>query len=175
MQAPSGGRGRAVNGVGLVMNTPDAQTGSSLQVVPPASCRVVAAYGDEATFHLGAAETGGKYTMFTLVTPPGSGPPPHVHANEDEWFLVLEGEAEFFKDGSWLAVSVGTAIFAPRGVEHAFRNVGQTPLRMLLHTAPSGFEEFFARSAEEFAKPGEPDMAALVQIAGEHGITFTRM
>jgi mannose-6-phosphate isomerase-like protein (cupin superfamily) len=141
-------------------------------VVPPSGGRVIRAFGDEITVHLGAAETGGKYTMFTDVTPPGGGPPPHYHQNEDEWFFVLEGRAEFFKDNVWIEVPVGTAVFTPRGVVHAFRNPGDKPLRQLIQTAPSGFETFFARCAEEFAKPGPPDMKRIIEISTEHGIHF---
>lgn len=141
-------------------------------VVPPSNGRVIRAFGDEITVHLGAAETDGKYTMFTAVTPPGGGPPPHYHQNEDEWFLVLEGRAEFFKDNVWVEAPVGTSVFTPKSVVHAFRNAGEQPLRMLVHTAPCGFEVFFTRCAEEFAKPSAPDMARLMWIAAEHGIHF---
>ena len=130
------------------------------------------AFGDEVTIHLGAAETGGKYTMFTSVTLPGSGPPPHVHNNEDEWFFVLQGRAEFFRNGEWNEVPVGSAVFTPKGIVHAFRNAGDTPLRMLVQTSPAGFETFFSRCEAEFAKPGPPDMPRLIQIAAEHGIQF---
>ena len=43
---------------------------------------------------------------------------------------------------------------------------------MLIQTSPSGFEKFFAEAAEEFAKPGGPDMQRVVQIAEAHGIHF---
>src|SRR5436309_1427753 len=45
------------------------QPNPSTCVVPPSGGRVIRAFGDEITVHLGAAETGGKYTMFTDVTP----------------------------------------------------------------------------------------------------------
>ena len=141
-------------------------------VVLPSSGKVMRAFGDEITVYLGAAETGGKYTMFSAVTPPGGGPPPHYHANEDEWFFVQEGRAEFLKDNAWAEAPIGTVVFTPRGVVHTFRNPGDTPLRMMVHTAPSGFEVFFSRCAEEFAKPGPPNMPRLVEIAAEHGIHF---
>jgi hypothetical protein len=147
---------------------------SSTCVVLPSAGKIIRAFGDEITVHLGAAETGGKYTMFTCVTPPGGGAPLHYHQNEDEWFLVLEGRAEFFKDGAWLEVPVGTAVFTPRGVVHSFRNAGDKALRMLMHTSPSGFEVFFARCAEEFAKPGGPEMARIVGIAADYGIQIVK-
>ncbi len=36
----------------------------------------------------------------------------------------------------------------------------------------SGFDRYFARCAEEFAKGGEPDMPRIVAISAEHGIHF---
>jgi len=142
-------------------------------VVPPSGGRILRAFGDEITVHLGAEETVGRYTMFTEVTPPGGGPPPHYHANEDEWFYVLEGRAEFLKDGAWIEARAGAVIFTPRGVVHTFRNAGDGPLRMLIHTSPSGFETFFARCAEEFARPVPPDLSRIAHIAAEHGIHFS--
>ena len=43
----------------------------STRVVLPSAGRVMRAFGDEITVHLGAAETGGLYTTFTAITPPG--------------------------------------------------------------------------------------------------------
>ena len=122
--------------------------------------------------HLGGAQTGGKLTVFTALTPPGGGPPPHYHANEDEWFFPLEGRVEFYLDGSWKEVPMGTTLFIPRGTVHTFRNIGDTPLKVLTHTSPAGFEKFFERCANEFAKGGPPDMARIIEISAEHGIHF---
>ena len=36
-----------------------------------------------------AADTGGRYTVIEQVTPPGWGPPPHIHSCEDEIFYIL--------------------------------------------------------------------------------------
>ena len=141
-------------------------------IVPPSGGQVIRAFGNEITIHLSAAETDGKYTLFTDVTPPGGGPPLHYHLNEDEWFFILEGRAEVYKDNVWAEVPVGTVVFSPKGVVHAFRNPGDKPLRMLIQTAPSGLENFFARCAEEFAKPGPPDMKRIIEISTEHGIHY---
>ena len=35
-----------------------------------------------------------------------------------------------------------------------------------------GIEIFFARCAEEFAKPSGPDMDRIIQISREHGIEY---
>lgn len=134
--------------------------------------KVVHAFGDEAVIHLTGEHTGGAFTQWTEVTPPGGGPPPHWHTDEDEWFLVLEGRASFLKDGEWHEAGPGTAAFMPRNSVHAFKNTGDVPLRMVVTTAPSGFETFFTRCAEEFASPGGPNMTRIVKISAEHGIHF---
>ena len=141
-------------------------------IVTPEKARVLRAFGEEVMVHLGGEETGGTLTVWTEITPPGGGPPPHYHTQDDESFHVIEGRVEFFADGQWREVAPGGTVFMPRGAVHAFRNVGTTPSRMLLSTTPSGFEIFFARCAEEFAKPGGPDMPRVMEISAEHGIHF---
>lgn len=138
----------------------------------PAQRPLLRAFGEEVQLHLTGEDTGGRYAMWTETTPPGGGPPPHVHALEDEWFHVLEGRVAFFAGGSWTEVPPGASAFMPRNVPHTFKNVGDRPLRMLIQTAPAGFEVFFGRCAAEFARPEGPDMARVIQISAEHGIRF---
>jgi quercetin dioxygenase-like cupin family protein len=141
-------------------------------VVPSSQRQILRAFGEEVHLRLTGEQTGGRQTLWTEITPPGGGPPPHYHSNADETFYVIEGHVSFFKDGQWQEVTPGSAAYMPRGVVHTFRNVGQTPLRMLVSTSPSGFETFFAKCAEEFAKSGSPDMERIMAISAEHGIHF---
>ena len=60
----------------------------------------------------------------------------------------------------------------PRQSVHTFKNVGCQPGKLLVHITPSGFENFFAAEAAEFAKPGGPDMNRAVEIAAQYGIKF---
>ncbi len=141
-------------------------------VVPPGGGEVYTAFGDTCRFLLTGEQTGGQLVMFAEETGPGDGPPPHYHANEDEWFYPLEGRVEFYRGGQWTEVPMGTVVFLPKGTVHTFRNCGDGPLKMIVHCRPAGFEKFFQRCSAEFAKPGEPNMAKLVAIAAEHGIHF---
>jgi len=134
--------------------------------------RVLRAFGQEVTILLNGECTDGKLTAWINVNPPGDGPPPHYHSIEDETFYVLEGRAAFLVDSDWREVGPGGSAFMPHGSIHTFKNVGDQPLRMFITTTPSGFETFFARCAEEFAKPGGPDMSRVFQISEEHGIHF---
>ena len=141
-------------------------------IVQPGEGSELRAFGDLVTVFLSGDQTGGKLALVLDETPPGGGPPPHVHAQEDELFLVIEGRVSFLSGGKWTEVKPGSAIYLPRGTPHTFRNVGTTPCRQWIITNPSGFEKFFARCAEEFNQPQGPDMARIVGISREHGIEY---
>jgi quercetin dioxygenase-like cupin family protein len=141
-------------------------------VVPNGQGRVVRAFGDEAIFHLESSHTGGMLTMWTNITPPGGGPPPHYHANEEEWWVVQEGRVSFLVNGNWQEVPPGGIVFAPRNSVHTFKNIGDTPSRVLVTTSPAGFENFFSRCAAEFNRPGGPSMERILAISAEHGIHY---
>jgi quercetin dioxygenase-like cupin family protein len=134
--------------------------------------RVLHAFGEEVTIQLDGERTGGKLTMWTEGMPPGGGPPPHYHLNEDETFHVLQGQIAFLSNGEWNEVGHGGTEFMPSGVVHTFKNVGDQPSRMLIMTMPSGIEKFFAQCAEEFAKPAGSDISRIIDIGVEHGIHF---
>ena len=149
------------------MNTPLPPVFASLS-----QGRVLHAVGEEVTIHLDSESTGGALNVWSEVTAPSAGPPPHYHTREDEWFIVQEGRVEFFSDGEWKEFAPGSILFMPRNHVHAFRNVGDGPSRMLLATAPGGFDRYFALCAEEFAKPGGPNMERIVAISSDFGIHF---
>lgn len=141
-------------------------------IVGPGEGQVLRAFGEEVTILLTGEQTGGRLTMWIEVTPPSGGPPLHFHINDDETFYVMEGRVAFFQNGVWQEMGPGGTAFVPRGQLHTFKNVGEEKSRMLLSTAPAGFDVFFARCAEEFAKPAGVDMARVREISAEHGIHF---
>jgi quercetin dioxygenase-like cupin family protein len=133
---------------------------------------VLHAFGEEVTILLDGERTGRALALWTEITPPGGGPPPHYHLNEDETFHVLEGRVAFLLNEEWNEVGPGGTAFMPRSVLHTFKNVGDQPSRMLIMTMPSGIEKFFARCTEEFAESAKPDMSRLIEIGVEHGTHF---
>jgi quercetin dioxygenase-like cupin family protein len=97
--------------------------------------------------------------------PAGEMPPLHLHRNEDEGFYVLGGELTLFLPGDSVALRAGEFFLAPRGVPHCYE-VGADGARVLVSSAPSGFERFVAEVAELEAV----DPATLTTIAATHGI-----
>ena len=140
--------------------------------VPTPPGPVLKAFGEEVSILLTSKQTNGKLTLWLESVPPAGGPPPHRHLREEEWFVVQEGRFEFLLEGTWQELEPGGVAYIPRNTIHTFRNCGDTTGKLLVSTSPSGFETFFQRCADIFAKPGEPNMEAILKVAAEHGIEF---
>jgi quercetin dioxygenase-like cupin family protein len=149
------------------MNTP-----RTAIIVPASGGKDLHAFGNILRVMLSGEQPGNQLSVMFEVTPPGGGPPLHVHHREDEIFLVVEGHISYYVNGEWTQVAPGGVVYLPRGTEHGFRNVGETPSRHWIITTPSGFEVFFSRCADEFAKATLPDIERIAEIFSEHGITL---
>lgn len=138
---------------------------------------VYSVVGHRYAFLLTGVSTGGAYSVMEAYVPAGSGVPLHVHAREDEGFLVLEGEFEFSVGSQVTRLGPGGSVLASREVPHLFLNVGSTAGRMLVTMTPSGMERFFSeigvplvsRNAEPVV-PSEADLRRLAEVAPAHGI-----
>ena len=76
-----------------------------------------------------------ELSLLEITFDPGSGVDPHFHKGHSDSFYVLEGELEFHVGDEVFHATPGSYVLAPPNVVHHFRNVGDTPARMLnLHT-----------------------------------------
>ncbi len=71
-----------------------------------------------------------RITSGMSVYPAGTGAPMHSH-NCDEHVTVLEGDAEVWVDGEVTRLGRFDTTYIPSPIPHLFRNVGETPLRIL--------------------------------------------
>ncbi|NDW53795.1 cupin domain-containing protein [Aliiroseovarius sp. PrR006] len=121
---------------------------------------------------LAADETDGAMSIVDSTSPIGSGPPRHIHHNEDETFVILTGACRVWLEGEEQVLEAGGSTFIPRGKEHTFKVIGDEPCRHLVILTPGGFEGFFADMvAGQFAIPD--DMPAIVESGDRHNMTFT--
>ncbi|HEX8552494.1 MAG TPA: cupin domain-containing protein [Abditibacteriaceae bacterium] len=148
----------------------EVSTQSAPRVVRLDDVTPVRAFGDCVWPLLSSDDTAGELELMVDETPPGGGPPFHVHALEDEVFFVQSGRFEFTVGTQQIEAKAGDFLFAPRQVPHTFRVASDEPSRMHILTLPGNFGKFFARCADCFQ--GEPDFARISAIAGEHGISF---
>jgi quercetin dioxygenase-like cupin family protein len=128
------------------------------------------------TFKALSEETGGRLAVWDQLLPHRSSPPLHVHHDEDEAWIVLEGALTFqIAEATW-AAEAGSFVWAPRGLPHTFR-VDSPTARMIALAVPGRFDRFARATGRSAGAPtlpppseGPPDMAALVGAAREHGM-----
>jgi mannose-6-phosphate isomerase-like protein (cupin superfamily) len=82
----------------------------------------------------------------TTLSPGNSSHPPHHHP-EEEIVVIREGSVETLVNGEWKRLGPGSVIFNASNVEHALRNVGDTP---------AVYHVLMWRSATTPAKPAAP-------------------
>ena len=121
--------------------------------------------GGPLTFKARGEQTGGRLTAAENIIAPGDGPPVHTHEAEDEFWWVIEGQLRFKLGDTFAETETGSFVWVPRGVPHAFQNVGDTPARLLVMFTPSGMERFFDAFGA-LSAPGPPDFARLGAQAG---------
>lgn len=90
-----------------------------------------------------SAATANTYCLIEQLLPAGQTTPPHLHAQTDEVFYVLDGDVEFFLDDRVETASRNSLTFIPRGTVHAHRVVSETARLLNLH-GPAGFERVTA-------------------------------
>ncbi|MGN6370387.1 MAG: cupin domain-containing protein [Phycisphaerae bacterium] len=138
----------------------------SIPLVPASRFSVL---GDQVELLVTAAQSNGSCVVLAQSSEPGSGPPPHVHANEDEFFQVLEGEFELFSNGQWKPLKNGEFAFCPRNIPHTFRNAGTSCGKILCVAVPGRFQYFL----EELSRLSAPaDMPRIIALAESYGIKF---
>jgi mannose-6-phosphate isomerase-like protein (cupin superfamily) len=73
----------------------------------------------------------GRTLKMSVVKPHEATHAPHRH-QEDEFFFVLEGTAEFYLNGKTRTAGPYTSFYCPPGEEHGIRNAGDTELKYLV-------------------------------------------
>jgi mannose-6-phosphate isomerase-like protein (cupin superfamily) len=118
--------------------------------------------GERCLIRIPTAATGGAYSVTEFISSPGDSTPIHMHENEDEHFLILEGSARIHIGDQIFDAAAGQSVSLPRGVQHAWGNVSDAPLRFLGIVMPGGCE----MALEIIAGGGEIDLKALAERFG---------
>ena len=114
-------------------------------------------------------DTGGVVSVVESHDVHGGGPPPHIHHREDETFQILAGEYEFTIAGKTILAKQGDTLFAPRGIPHTYRYLGQAPGRLMCVITPSGFEGFFEEIGA-LNQQQQQDIPRVREIAKKFGL-----
>ena len=118
-----------------------------------------------------ADQTGGKFAAVEFSGPKGFGSPIHIHSDDDEFFVVLEGEVRFRLGDEETNVGARSFVYGPRGIAHGF-TMNSGTARVLLLFGPAGVENFFREASAYVATLSEgqpPDPKIMAEIAARHG------
>ena len=87
---------------------------------------------------MGKADVARGETLFAGLNcfEPGQEHAAHTHAGQDKLYVVLTGDAEVRIGDESATLSAGDAAFAPSGVVHSIRNIGETRLVVMAVLAP---------------------------------------
>ncbi|MDB5044484.1 MAG: Cupin 2 conserved barrel domain protein [Deinococcus sp.] len=124
------------------------------------------------------AMTEGRFSVVETLARQGSELPVHVHRDEDELLLVLEGCLCVRVGQDEQRLPAGHTLLLRRGVSHALRLETGTA-RLLTVFCPAGFEDYLAAVAQP-ASPvqtppravGPPDVPRLVVAAQQYGLDY---
>ena len=132
--------------------------------------------GDTMTLKATGETTGGSLVVLENLTTPGGGPPPHVHETEDEFWYVIDGKFEVYIADEVHTLGPGGFAIAPAGTVHNFRNIAETPSRVLVGFTPGGIEGFFRAAGQPALDDGpappfdDAELARTMAAAPRYGL-----
>ena len=134
--------------------------------------------GNQVRFLINPEDTEGDLSLIEMISLAGTEPPPHIHQNEDETFIIHEGEIRFFIGEKVIDAKPGTTVFAPRGIRHAFK-IMSPAARFHMIMTPGDFANFFREMSTEtpaaglIAPPTPAQFRATVQhLERRYGVYF---
>ena len=124
---------------------------------------------------------GGPTSSMSVVEftgPRGFGPPLHNHLDEDELFIVVDGELEFRTGDERIIGGSGSMAFLPHNRPHTFQVLSDTARFVNVtssHVAAPRFDQMVAAlgvitDKPTLPEPGPIDPGRVAEICAAHGI-----
>ena len=133
-------------------------------------------WGNLAVIKVTSEQTRGGLAVVELTMGPGRMAPLHVHHNEEETFVVLEGSLTVHLGDQPILAGPGDIVVGPRDVPHRFV-AGEQGARLLLVITPAGLEglvreQSVPATTRTLPAPGRtppPDLAHAREVALRYG------
>ncbi len=113
-------------------------------------------------------QTNGNYEIFELTGPQGSGPPLHLHAWDESYFMI-EGTMDIRLGSESISAAPGSFILVPANTPHTFC-ISSASARFIVFTAKTGAHSFFSALDREVGFPPKSfeDVARVAERQGVH-------
>jgi quercetin dioxygenase-like cupin family protein len=143
-------------------------------VLDPEAQRAVWFLGALVRIRAGGRDTAGTLAILEHSGERGYSSPLHRHNDDEETFLVLDGEVRVEVGGQASAAGPGTAAVLPRKLAHSFVVTSPTARFLTIHT-PAGFDAFTLEAGAPVTTDGPPntpppDPGALARMAAAYNI-----
>jgi quercetin dioxygenase-like cupin family protein len=97
--------------------------------------------------------TSGRLAVMKAAYPSGLSVHQHIHAGEDEMFLLLSGQLTGFCEEETWTVTVGSFVFVPRDHPHGFTVTSLESAKALVIAGPPQLDRQIAARGEPAADP----------------------
>ncbi len=95
------------------------------------------------------SHTDHRLGLIEFTVPPGPAqPPPHIHSEHDEVFIVTAGKLRFVSGGETVDAEAGTVVVVPIGVPHTFSNPFDAPATVVNAFTPDLYIHYFRDLAQ---------------------------
>jgi len=125
--------------------------------------------GERFSIRIPASATNGSYSVTEILSSPGDSTPVHLHENEDEHILVVEGTARVLYGDKMFEATAGTMVSLARGIPHAWGNPTDTPIRLVITATPGGVEEVL-RLIATFSRCLNGNQLDLLALADKYAV-----
>lgn len=147
------------------------------QSVEPALGQQLRVISDTVTFMVTASQSDRAFAIYSSLTPPGAGMPPHRHWGFREFHLIVAGEYTFLRSETILTARPGDMIAIRAGEIHSYTNTGRAQAEVLVIAMPGLALERFYRATGvtpgergDTGATGPPDIRRFIAVAAAHGI-----
>lgn len=120
----------------------------------------------------------GAFSVVEFAAPRGLGPPLHRHDDEDEVFVILDGEVAFHTGDDVTLAGQGSVAYLPHGIAHTFQVHSDTARFVCVTGTLTGSPRFDAMvsalgvevATPTLPEPGPIDPGRVAEVCGAHGI-----
>ena len=124
------------------------------------------------------AGTDGALSVVEFRAPKSMGPPLHAHDDEDELFIVLDGQVAFRSGDLEVAAGAGAYAFLPRQIPHTFQVLSDEARFVCVTGSTAGAPRFDCMVSAlgspvpgpSLPEPGPIDPARVAEVCRQHGI-----
>ncbi|MFF4137981.1 cupin domain-containing protein [Streptomyces mirabilis] len=134
----------------------------------PSSAKPFWFLGGQTRVLVPSTATGGAVSVLEFTDSAGHAPPLHIHEDEEEVWIVLDGKVTFFVGDQKYDLEPGQVAYGPRGVAHSYL-VRSDKARLAAVFAPGHVENWFTANGSPISSvddaPAEFDIGAILASA----------